>query len=187
MTSDAGARLRLLTTDELTSDEIAAIRTLMVAAFGPSGSEDGFDDDDWQHALGGVHVVLDVVGEIVAHAAVVEREIHVGGRPLRAGYVEAVATAPGQQGRGYGTAVMEAVGSIIRERYELGALGTGSNAFYARLGWRTWQGPTAIRTASGDVPTPAEDGCIMVLATPATPPLDPTELITSDERPGDAW
>lgn len=187
MTSDAGARLRLLATDELAPEDTAAIRALMAAAFGPPEAEEGFDDDDWQHALGGVHVVLDVDGEIVAHAAVVEREIQVGGRPLRTGYVEAVATAPGRQGRGYGSAVMEAVGTIIRERYELGALGTGSHGFYARLGWRTWQGPTAIRTASGDVPTPAEDGCIMVLATPTTPLLDPTELITSDERPGDAW
>lgn len=187
MTTAPAARIRRLTTDELTADEVAAIRALMVAAFGPPGTADGFDDDDWQHALGGVHVVLDVDGEIVAHAAVVEREIHVGGRPLRTGYVEAVATAPALQRSGHGTAVMEAVGDIIRERYELGALGTGSHGFYARFGWRTWQGPTAVRTGSGDVPSPGEDGFIMVLATPTSPPLDPTLPITSDWRPGDAW
>ena len=86
-------RLRQLSTPELTRSEVAASRALMDAAFG-SDEEEGFSDDDWQHAVGGVHFVLELDGEIVAHAAVIEREIHVGGQALRTGYVEAVATAP---------------------------------------------------------------------------------------------
>ena len=39
-------------------------------------------------------MLLEIDGQIVAHAAVVEREIHIGDRTLRTGYVEAVATAP---------------------------------------------------------------------------------------------
>ena len=181
-----GARLRRLATAALTSSEIDSIRALMLAAFG-TDTERGFDDDDWDHALGGLHFVLDVDGVIVAHAAVVERELRVDDRPLRTGYVEAVAAAPEHQGRGFGSQVMEDVARYIRSTFELGALGTGRHSFYERLGWRTWQGPTSVRTADGPQRTPEEDGDILVLRTPTTPPLDPTASISCDWRAGDVW
>ena len=93
--------------------------------------------------------MLDVDGEIVAHAAVVERELWMDDRPLRTGYVEAVATTPERQGQGLGSLVMGEVNAIVRDGFELGALGTGSNGFYERLGWVTWLGPTFVRTADG--------------------------------------
>jgi len=145
-------------------------------------------EEDWAHALGGVHVIASTGGRIVAHAAVVERLLHVGGRPLRAGYVEGVAVDPDRQRRGFGTQVMEAVGRLIAERFELGALGTGEHAFYRRLGWETWRGPSFVRLPDGtERPTPAEDGFILVLHTPATPPLDLEAPIVCEWRPGDAW
>jgi len=180
------ARVRRLSTQDLTTSEIAAIRALMVAAFGPD-EEDGFTDDDWEHAIGGRHFVVDVDGEIAAHASVVERALHVDGRPLRTGYVEAVATAPTRQGAGLGSLIMGEVGAYIRDEFELGALGTGRHRFYERQGWRTWIGPSAVRAAEGDVPTPDDDGYIMVLATPTSPPLDLNATITCDWRPGDIW
>jgi aminoglycoside 2'-N-acetyltransferase I len=118
---------------------------------------------------------------------VVPRELQVDGRPVRAGYVEAVATAPDAQGRGHGTAVMEEIGAIIRHGYELGALGTGAHHFYERLGWRVWPGPTAVRTATGQLRTPDVDGDILVLRTPTTPPLDERATLSCDWRPGDVW
>jgi aminoglycoside 2'-N-acetyltransferase I len=180
------ARVRRVATEDLTAPEVEAIRELLVAAFG-SDDEDGFDEADWQHALGGFHFVLDVDGEIRAHAAVVEREIQVDGRPLRTGYVEAVATAPVHQGTGLGTSVMRDVGSWIQERFELGALGTGSHGFYERLGWRTWQGPSSVRAPTGTRRTPDEDGHILVLSTSSSPVLDLTAVISCDWRPGDVW
>ncbi|CAN5589345.1 aminoglycoside N-acetyltransferase AAC(2')-Ic [soil metagenome] len=170
----------------LSDPEIAHLRGLLEAAF--SGDpDDAFRDVDWEHAIGGTHVLLELDGAIVAHASVVEREIHVAGRPLRTGYVEAVATAQDRQRTGLGTLVMEEVGALLRAEYELGALGTGEHGFYERLGWRTWNGPTSVRTPDGEVQTPDEDGYIMVLETPATPPLDPTAPISCDWRTGDAW
>ena len=118
-----GPRLRRVPTDALTTDEVRAIRALMDTAFGTG--EEAFADDDWTHALGGTHFVLDLEGEIVSHASVVERTLEIDGRPLRTGNVEAVATAPGLQGRGHGTQVMEAATDHIRSTFELGALGTG--------------------------------------------------------------
>ena len=178
--------LRRLATGQLSEAEITAIRALLEDAFG-SDDEDAFTQDDWDHAVGGVHFVLEGQGEIVAHASVVERELHVGGRPVRTGYVEAVATAPVHQRNGYGSAVMRDVGEYIRAQFELGALGTGSHAFYERLGWETWRGPSFVRTQTGMQRTAEEDGYILVLRTPTSPRLDLTESISCDWRPGDVW
>jgi aminoglycoside 2'-N-acetyltransferase I len=147
----------------------------------------GFSDDDWRHAVGGEHFLVMAGGEVVGHASVVGRELHVAGRPVSTGYVEAVATAPALQRQGIGSAVMRQVNDFIGARYELGALGTGSHAFYERLGWQTWHGPTSVRTEDGERRTPEEDGYIMVLFTPATPPLDLDLPISCEWRPGDVW
>ena len=180
-------RLRRITTQDLTATEIAAIRALLWAAFESDEAEEAFSEDDWEHSLGGRHFVLDIQGEIVAHASVVERELHVDGRPLRTGYVEAVATAPDWQGRGVGSIVMQDATAYIRERFELGALGTGRHSFYERLGWLRWKGPTAVRTAGGTRLTPDEDGDILVLPTPSSPELDLAAPISCEWRPGDVW
>jgi len=161
----------------------------MVDAFA-TDEHGGFTDDDWQHALGGTHFLLEVEGAVVTHASVVERALHLGGRPLRVGYVEAVATYPAHQGKGYGSEVMRAVGAYLDEAgFELGALGTGSQPFYERLGWQVWSGPSSVRLpAGGTQPTPDEDGYIMFLRTGASPAwLDPVAPISCEWRPGDVW
>lgn len=178
--------LRRVSTNDLTPSAIAAIRELLVAAFG-SDDDERFTDDDWDHAVGGVHFVLELDGRVIAHAAVVEREIHVDGRALRTGYVEAVATAPDRQGAGFGSLVMADVTAYISDRFELGALGTGRHRFYERLGWLTWTGPSFVRTTDGTRRTPDEDGYILVLRTPSSPALDVAATISCDWRPGDVW
>jgi aminoglycoside 2'-N-acetyltransferase I len=178
--------IRQLWTDELTASEVKAIRDLLWAAF--ADDEDGaFTEDDWQHSIGGTHFVLEVDGKIVSHASVVERKLHVGRTPLRTGYVEAVATAVDQQRRGHGTAVMGGVNSYLAQRFELGALGTGSQGFYERLGWQVWSGPSFVRTMNGPQRTPDDDGYILVLKTPASPTLDLAAPISCEWRPGDVW
>lgn len=184
--SARNVRLRRVPTRSLTASEVAIIRALVVAAF-RSDEGEGFDDHDWEHGLGGVHFVLDVEGEIVSHGSVVERDIHVDGRPLRTGYVEAVATARDRQGAGFGSLVMVDLTSYIRERFELGALATGRQHFYERLGWLTWAGPTFVRTADGPRRTPDDEGSILVLPTASSPPLDVATSISCDWRPGDVW
>jgi aminoglycoside 2'-N-acetyltransferase I len=134
-----------------------------------------------------MHFLLEVGGAIVAHASVVERDVHIDGRPLRTGYVEAVATAPNEQRRGYGATVMRNVNDYIAANFELGALGTGSQGFYERLGWQVWRGQSFVRTQHGEEPTPDEDGYILVLETSLSPPLDLTRPISCEWRPGDVW
>ena len=179
-------RIRKVLTADLTPAESTAIREIMTLAFGDD-EEERFRDEDWVHALGGIHVVVDLDGEIVAHAAVVERELQMAAVPLRTGYVEAVATTPRRQGEGHGTLAMREVNAIIREGFALGALGTGSQHFYERLGWVTWQGPTYVRTSAGLERTPDEDGGILVLETPTSPQLDIRAPISCEWRAGDVW
>jgi len=182
----AETRLRRLTTEELTPGELADIRALLEAAFGPK-PDDRFSETDWAHVLPGKHFIVELGGQMVAFASVAERPIEVDGRPFRTGYVEAVATAPVQQGRGLGTRVMSEVSAFIKANFELGALGTGAHHFYERLGWQTWQGPSFVRTADGLMPTSDQDGYIMVLLTGPSADLDVTKPISCDWRPGDAW
>jgi aminoglycoside 2'-N-acetyltransferase I len=157
----------------------------MERAFGDG--EEAFAEDDWTHALGGLHFVLDVEGQIVTHAAVVERRLHLGDVPVRAGYVEAVATDPGHENRGYGSRVMEAVNEHLRATFELGALGTGRHHFYERLGWRTWTGPAYVRAPEGLRRTPDDEGYILVLPTPASPVFDLADPISCEPRVGEDW
>jgi aminoglycoside 2'-N-acetyltransferase I len=177
-------RLREAETAELGAETLASIRRLMDAAF-----EGDFADEDLDHALGGRHWLIEAAdGRVVAHASVVERAIEVAGVPLRTGYVEAVGTAPADQRRGLGTRVVAGASRFIRERYQLGCLGTGEWAFYERLGWERWQGSTFVRLPDGRVARTAEDDDgIMILRTPQTPPLDLRAPISCEWRPGDAW
>ncbi len=180
------ATIRTASTDQLTARDVDQLRTLLWAAFADD-EQSRFSEEDWQHALGGTHFLAEVDGEIVSHASVVERTLHVADVAILTGYVEAVATRPGLQGRGYGTAVMRRVGDLMRNGYELGALGTGSHGFYERLGWRAWRGPSSVRTEAGDNRTPQDDGYIMVLTTPSTPSIDVDLPICCEWRPGDVW
>ena len=177
--------VRHMTTAELSEAEMAAVRVILRNAF--AGDGEGFTDEDWSHALGGTHFLLERDGAIVAHAAVVERELHAGTQPIRTGYVEAVATRLDAQRLGYGTRLMQDVEDHIRATFELGALSAASPAFYARLGWVPWLGPTAVRTAAGEVRTPADDGAVFVLTTRSSPPLDRHAVLSCPWRSGDVW
>jgi aminoglycoside 2'-N-acetyltransferase I len=177
-------RLRRAATAELNEEELAAVRRMVFGAFGGR-----FDEHDWEHTLGGMHVLAVEDGGFVAHGAVVERTMVVDGRALRTGYVEGVATRGDRRGRGLATLVMREVGRVVREGYELGALadGTGIPGFYQRLGWEVWQGPTWVAGPQGPERTADEDGSVLVLRTPATGELDPTGSIMCDWRGGDVW
>jgi aminoglycoside 2'-N-acetyltransferase I len=178
--------VRRAATSELTPAEVDALHGMMTAAFDADGGR--FAETDWEHATGGVHVVVDDQGEIVSHGSVVDRTLEIGGDAVRAGYVEAVGTWPRHQRRGYATLIMREIGDVIRDRYELGALSTPVPAFYERLGWERWLGPTFVRMATGTERTLDDDGGIMVLRTPKTSPaLDLSAPIVCDWREGDVW
>jgi aminoglycoside 2'-N-acetyltransferase I len=175
------AEVRTAHTADLDAATLVAVRALLDDAF------DDLTDQDFEHALGGVHALVWEGAKLVGHASVIQRRLLNGGRALRTGYVEDVGVRAGRRGRGYGSAMMDALERVVRGAYELGALGAtdAGAAFYAARGWRLWPGPTSALTPAGIVRTEEEDGCIHVL--PLAVPLELTSELTCDWRDGDLW
>lgn len=120
---------------------------------------------------GGRHFLAYRETELVSHAVVTTRWLQPEGlQLLKTAYVDAVATLPVYEGRGYGSAVMRRLAEQIDD-YAIGCLETERSGFYERLGWELWRGPLAGRSEHGLVPTPDQKG-VMVLRLPHTPPLD---------------
>lgn len=169
-------------TSHLTADDITQVRDLMDAAFGD------FSDHDWSHALGGLHVIVRDDQRVVAHGALVQRRVLVGGvdgRSLRCGYVEAVAVDPTRCRRGIGSQVMAELEGLA-DGYDLLALSssTAGVPFYEHRGWQQWRGPSAVLAPTGWHDTPDEDGAIYVLGGTG---LDLDAPIACDWRDGDVW
>jgi len=169
-------------TSDLDAATLQAAHDLLVDVFAGD-----IDDHDWEHALGGIHALVWEDGELVGHAAVIQRRLMHGGRALRAGYVEGVGVRADRQRRGHGTALMAAMARVIRGAYDLGALGAtdAATALYSATGWRPWTGPCHALTPDGLVRTEEEDGSIWVLETGVA--LDRSGTLTCDWRDGSVW
>ena len=170
------------TTAEVSAARLTEIRGFLNLAFGGD-----FSEQDWEHALGGWHFVVLDNGAVIAHAVVVPRAIEVADRPFRTGYVDAVATDPRRQQEGLGSAVMAQVATLVRDRFEMGALSTSVHDFYERLGWKRWHGPTYVRHGSELVRTEEEDGGFMALPFGPSKDIDVTATISCEARSGDDW
>jgi aminoglycoside 2'-N-acetyltransferase I len=125
--------------------------------------------------------------ELIAHAAVVQRQLVHGDVPIRTGYVEAVAVRENRRGRGHGRAVMTEAERVIAAAYDLGALSTGLQGYYERAGWIRWLGPTYVLEPGGLTRTEDDDGGVFVLRTPTSPEFDLTGPLACDWRSGDVW
>jgi len=178
------SRLRTVRSGELSAAEWDELTALCIAAFDEPW--DGY----WESIGPGLHVIAsDEAGRVLAHAAIVHRTLYPGELVVPTAYVEAVAVLPDRQRTGLGSEVMGVIDGIIDRQYQLGALGTGSQPFYERLGWEIWRGPTWIRNRDGDLErSAAEDGGIMVRRTDSTPEdLELDAPIAVDWRPGEVW
>lgn len=175
-------RVEVVHTSALEMPQLDELRRFLDSAF-----DGGFDDHDWDHALGGMHGIVRQDDRIVAHGSVVQRRVLLGGSTLRAGYVEGVAVHDGYRRRGYGKAIMLALDPVIRRGYEIGALSAGDEAgrLYTSLGWKRWQGATWALTPSGLERTEEEDETTYILELNA--PLDLGSDIACDWRDGDLW
>ena len=158
------------------------VRALLWDAF------DDFSEDDWQHGVGGTHIVAIDGRDVVGHASVVLRPVYLGERTQGAGYVEGVAVAADRRGQGIGTAVMRTAEQVIKDTYPFAVLSTSEHLFYERLGWRRWQGPTFVVEGGFHRRTPEEDAGVMVLSGDwVIAEIDLSLPLAVDARPGDDW
>jgi aminoglycoside 2'-N-acetyltransferase I len=179
---DVVIETRTAHTSQLAGQELRELRDLLDAAF-----DNDFTDEDFDHALGGMHALAFEGDALVGHGAVVMRRLVHGSAALRTGYVEAVAVRADQRHKGVGARVMDAVERIVRGGYELGALGAADGAahWYAARGWQQWSGATSVLTPEGVRRTPGEDGAVYVL--PVTAQLTTGGDLVCDWRTGDVW
>jgi aminoglycoside 2'-N-acetyltransferase I len=182
MPDSSDRRLHLAHTADLDAGTMRAGRALLDDVFGEE-----MTDDDWEHALGGIHAIVWEEDQLVGHASVIQRRLLHGGRALRTGYVEGVAVRADRRRRGHGAAMMAALERVIRGAYEIGALGASEmgEALYAASGWKRWRGRTWALTPNGVVRTPAEDDGVYVLEVEVTLDLDGD--LTCDWRDGELW
>lgn len=136
---------------------------------------------------GGLHILGYLRDELVSHAVVTTRWMQYENLPLlRTAYVDAVATLPSCQRKGFGSTVMQHFTTVIPD-YEIGGLETSDQRrFYARLGWEEWRGTLAGRGDEGLVPTPDQIG-VMILRLPRTPALNLDGLLTIECQSSRIW
>lgn len=178
----ADVRLVVTPTSAIVAAYLDVVRALMDDAF-----EGDFSAEDWRHALGGTHVLAWDGGDLLGHASLIARQLLIDRRPIRAGYVEAVGVRTDRQRQGIGARLMDEIERLIRESYELGALGDSDAGFefYRVRGWQPWLGPTYADGPAGVVRTEDDDGAILVL--PVRARLDLTGTLACGWREGDVW
>ncbi|MFJ5551592.1 GNAT family N-acetyltransferase [Streptomyces sp. NPDC093225] len=150
-------------TSDLADGELREIRSLTVAAF-----EGDFDDHDFEHCLGGMHVLVREAGALVGHGSVVQRRVVHCDRALRIGYVEAVAVRADRRRSGIGGRVMAELERIVDGAYELGALAATEDGagLYAGRGWHRWPGRVAVLAPGGRADLPEDEQGWTYLWTP---------------------
>ena len=170
-------------TEHLTVSTRAEIIELCVVAH----QEKDFNNLFSYVPTGGWHFLAYEDDRLVSHALVTTRWLQPKGQPvLKTAYVDAVATLPDSQGRGYGSAVMRRLADEIDREYAVACLETDRESFYERLGWQTWRGPLAGRSEHGLILTPEQRG-IMILRLSQTPELNLDSMLTIESQTGRIW
>jgi len=132
------------------------------------------------------HILGRYRNKLVSHVLWITRWLQIGASPvLRTAYIEALATDLDYRNKGFASEIMrKAVGEI--QDFDIAALSTGSQSFYARLGWQLWRGPLFIRTDKGMTPTPGEHG-VMVFSLPRTPSFALNVSLSIEWRKVEPW
>jgi aminoglycoside 2'-N-acetyltransferase I len=152
---------------------------------------DAHQEEDFQNLFSylppeGLHVLAYLHNRLVGHAVVTIRWLQAGNGPLlRTAYVDAVATSPGAQGQGIGSAVMRHLASVVDD-CDIACLETDRAAFYERLGWEDWRGPLGGRSTKAFIPTPDQSG-ITILRLTRTQELDLHQLLTIEAHSARIW
>jgi aminoglycoside 2'-N-acetyltransferase I len=167
--------------DEFVSQNQTALRSLMSEAY-----EDDFSEEDWLHTYGGIRFVGTYNGEIVAHGAVVPREIQINRQARRVGYLEGMAVSRRFQRQGFGSKLLSTISETCATQYELSMLSTDEFNFYGKFGWRRFEGKSGVIINGAVTLTPEDDDGLMYLVG-ETGLLEEIRTAYCDWRNGDYW
>lgn len=175
-------RLTVSPTASLSEAEKTEIVDLCTQAF-----DQDFDElfDLVANAVAPMHVQARIDRRLISHAMWSERSLFLADdNTLTAAYVDAVATDPAFQNRGFGSIAMRRLIAEVQS-FALGCLATNRPSFYTRLGWELWTGPKGVRTEHRVRRTP--DETVLILRTANSPALDTNRLLVIEDRRGDPW
>ncbi|MFF4714102.1 GNAT family N-acetyltransferase [Streptomyces eurythermus] len=173
--------LRTAHTADLDPAELREARELLDHAF-----DGDFAEEDWEHGLGGMHVLIRDDRGLAGCAALVMRRVRHRGRWLRTGYVEGVAVRADVRRTGLGGRMMAELERMIDRAYDLGALSASDAGalLYTARGWQRWPGQVHALSPEGIVRLPDEEGDMFVWPGLAGP-LDEGGELVFDWRDGD--
>jgi aminoglycoside 2'-N-acetyltransferase I len=148
--------------------------------------EGDFSTEDWEHTCDGIRFLGHFEDELIAHGAVVSREICVDGRLSLVGYVEGIAVAPKHRRQGFGSSLMAEISKTCRSDFDISMLSTGEKDFYRRLGWLDFVGKSYVAKGETVLRSDDEDEGLMYLPGLSRSLESPKEIIC-ESRNGDAW
>ena len=180
MAKGIGLEFRVVAGEDLTAVDHEAVIALCNLAY----------DEDIGAIIGEfidpVHVLGFLDDKLVTHALWITRYLQPQGLPfLRTAYVEAVATHPDFQHRGFASAIMKKVVAEIQD-FDIAGLAPFNVDFYARLGWEVWRGPLFERKDGELIASPVDER-VMVYRLPNTPELDLDTAVSIEWRVGEVW
>ncbi|HGV3503387.1 TPA: GNAT family N-acetyltransferase [Providencia stuartii] len=175
-------RYRQCHTSQLTDDEKDTLFDMLFVGF-----EGDFTRDDFEHALGGMHVLAYDQHRIVGHVAIIQRHMAINDKPISVGYVEAMAVLESYRRQGIGRELMSMTNTIIGNCYQLGLLSASDEGFhlYQSLGWKVWKGSLFELRQGAYVRSEGEEGGVMGWSRDNS--IEFTESLYCDFRGGDQW
>lgn len=157
------------------------LRVLLSDAF-----EGDFSEEDWQHTFGGLRFLGYKGLKLVAHGAIVPRQIKVNGQNLRVGYVEGLAVARTHWNERKGSSLMAEITSHCKSEYLISMLSTDRKSFYRRHGWLDFAGESYVLREGLEIRTEDEDDGLMYLRGKDESLKEPIRVVC-ETRSGDDW
>ncbi|WP_272665749.1 GNAT family N-acetyltransferase [Providencia sp. PROV174] len=169
-------------TSQLSTENREALYSMLYQSF-----EQDFTHDDFEHALGGMHVLAYDQQQIIGHVAIIQRHMAIGNTPITVGYVEAMAVLENYRRQGIGKQLMVATNQIITDCYQLGLLSASDEGFhiYQSVGWQVWNGPLYELNQGHYIHSVDEEGGVMGWSKNNL--IDFSQPLYCDFRSGDQW
>nr|WP_314265118.1 GNAT family N-acetyltransferase [uncultured Moellerella sp.] len=170
-------------TSQLSSVEKEQIYQLLFQVF-----EQGFSREDFDHTLGGIHILAYDNHQLIGHVAIVQRSVIVDCSPFRIGYLEGLGVAEAYRRQGIGRKLMELSSEIIANSYDFGLLSASEEGLplYQSLGWKIWTGELYESNRESYQRSFDDEGSVLFWAA-SSQNIAATSPLYCDYRSGDQW